>query len=192
MEREKKYKKERWVKLGVCGVDSGQLLIVDPCYLKEWNEDDEATKKEYLRRLYKDVNTGQIFEWTVDFDNYESEMPEYNNKTPNQLLEDKIWEKHLNEVEKSSYNPLSYIGCCKVTDGENGAGEVRCGFSEAVCFSSGFGDGVYEVWGKLVDTGDWGERILEVRVFMDYEVGSGYDQFMLEMGIDIKELEENE
>ena len=25
-----------WFTLGVCGVDSGQLLFIDPCYLDEW------------------------------------------------------------------------------------------------------------------------------------------------------------
>lgn len=41
---------DRWIKLGMVGVDSGQLMIVDPCYvddddpfnyndlMKQWNE----------------------------------------------------------------------------------------------------------------------------------------------------------
>lgn len=31
--------------LGYCGVDSGQLIVVDPCYLKEW-KDGEYNKSD--------------------------------------------------------------------------------------------------------------------------------------------------
>jgi len=33
--------REKWVKMGVVGVDSGQLMIMDPCYVdSEWKKDD--------------------------------------------------------------------------------------------------------------------------------------------------------
>jgi hypothetical protein len=32
---------DRWVKLGVVGVDSGQLMVCDPCYIDgEWREEE--------------------------------------------------------------------------------------------------------------------------------------------------------
>ena len=37
-----------WIKIGSFGVDSGQVLITDPCYLDSWkghNFDEEAIKK---------------------------------------------------------------------------------------------------------------------------------------------------
>ena len=34
----------------------------------------------------------------------------------------------------------------------------------SVLFSSGFGDGVYEVWANIVNTGDFGDRVKEVRI----------------------------
>lgn len=32
--------KDGWVKIGSFGVDSGQVLITDPCYLNEWKADE--------------------------------------------------------------------------------------------------------------------------------------------------------
>lgn len=39
---------EGWVKIGTFGVDSGQVLITDPCYLHDWkvNEFEETAQKE--------------------------------------------------------------------------------------------------------------------------------------------------
>lgn len=36
--------------IGYCGVDSGQLLITDPCYLKEWknNKHDANTPPDHF------------------------------------------------------------------------------------------------------------------------------------------------
>jgi len=47
-EEEQQLKDEGWVKLGTFGVDSGQVLITDPCYLHDWkaNEFDEAEIKK--------------------------------------------------------------------------------------------------------------------------------------------------
>lgn len=32
--------------LGIAGVDSGQLLIIDPCYLDSWKDGDYVPEKE--------------------------------------------------------------------------------------------------------------------------------------------------
>jgi hypothetical protein len=39
-----KSKKPEWIQLGVVGVDSGQLLIVDPCYLSKLKSYDAILK----------------------------------------------------------------------------------------------------------------------------------------------------
>jgi len=33
-------RKKNWVKIGTFGVDSGQVLITDPCYLDDWKAED--------------------------------------------------------------------------------------------------------------------------------------------------------
>jgi len=38
--------KEGWKKIGVVGVDSGQLMIVDPCYIdNDWKKEEYNEKK---------------------------------------------------------------------------------------------------------------------------------------------------
>lgn len=95
-----------WVLLGKAGVDSGQLLVCDPCYI------DSIWKKE-------------------DFDQKEGGEPK----------------------DKFSYNAV-----CKRTLKPDGGGQVNVG----VAFGSGYGDGVYPVYGRKDREG----RIVEVRIFM--------------------------
>lgn len=51
--------KEKWIKLGVVGVDSGQLVICDPCYLDDnWEIEDyngEEGKKPKKNFSYNSV-----------------------------------------------------------------------------------------------------------------------------------------
>lgn len=51
-----KEKLEGWVKIGSFGVDSGQVLITDPCYLKDWKGheyQDEEIKKMQESKNYE-------------------------------------------------------------------------------------------------------------------------------------------
>lgn len=37
--------------LGYCAVDSGQLLVVDPCYLNKWESGEYDEKDKHYRRV---------------------------------------------------------------------------------------------------------------------------------------------
>jgi hypothetical protein len=43
--------KDNWFKIGEVGVDSGQLILTDPCYMKQWKDDgyhpEDAPDGEY-------------------------------------------------------------------------------------------------------------------------------------------------
>jgi len=93
--------KTQWKKIGVVGVDSGTLMITDPCYAIQdgWNDKD-----------------------------YEKEVVGTANKLHHQV-------KHA----------LGHAG-------------------KAVIFSSGLGDGLYEVFAKIENVKHWGERVTEVRI----------------------------
>lgn len=105
----------RWERIGEVGVDSGQLMITDPCYIgSQWKDTQFADS---------DKPTGEF----------------------------------------------SYDGACRATCGDTQAGQLNyeLGHSGAgVVFSSGYGDGCYEVWARYIDDPDWGTRIAEVRVIM--------------------------
>ena len=106
--------KEERIKLGVVGVDSGQLLISDPCYIdSQWQNEE--------------------------FD------------------------------EKKVKSNFSYNACCKKTLKENG-GQLNFQLGHpgvGVVFSSGFGDGVYEVYATVKDYGNQGgKRISKVEIIL--------------------------
>ena len=94
--------KSEWKKIGVVGVDSGTLMIGDPCYL-----DDDGWTKE-------------------DYDKFVCRM-------------------------KGDYKQVPF---------EHGHA------GKAMIFSSGFGDGCYNVFAKIKDYKDWGKRITEVKIVL--------------------------
>ena len=102
--------KSSWIRLGVAGVDSGQLMVCDPCYLGDWVDNQS------------------------------------NDAVPD--------------------GDFSYAGACKKTiEAEGGQLNFKAGHAGAgVVFTSGFGDGCYEVLAKVTDYGDMGQRVEEVRI----------------------------
>ncbi|MFA0889240.1 MAG: hypothetical protein ACC613_09155 [Synergistales bacterium] len=88
--------------LGHVSVDSGQLILVDPCYLKDWKDGP--------------------FDLNLKADNH-------------------------------------YAECCLASLSVKGGGQVFNNL--AVCFSTGWGDGVYPVYGIREDG-----RIVKVEIEM--------------------------
>jgi len=159
----KKKRKERWVEIGVAAVDSGQLLVCDPCYIgSEWS----GNEVEFESAL-KEVKTGKIFHGPgykrPDFTNYEEEYKE--GMTFNQAIAKGL----LADMPEKETGDFSYDGCCKATHDIATGGQLNFKLGHAgagVAFSTGLGDGVYPVFAKIVTCDDWGERIVEVRVDM--------------------------
>ena len=149
------------VHLGVAAVDSGQLLVTDPAYIdSEW----QYQPFEGADRVLVDTRTGDTVKWGRDFQRYDKPLEPYG-KSPNELLE----EGRLAEVppppppETYSY---SYNGACQATLSQ-GYGELayRLGHAGAgVVFSSGWGDGMYPVYGEKHDG-----RIMRVYIDMGAE-----------------------
>lgn len=153
--------KEEVKLIGVVGVDSGQLMITDPCYIdSEWIE--HGFKGERHVRIMKggeiiDAPTGTNgMTWNDEF--RDSGMT-WNEAIAKGLIED-MYQKETGE--------FSYDGCCKSTikksfgqldfsKGHEGAGVV---------FTSGFGDGLYNVFATIKDFGEMGKRITKVEIIM--------------------------
>lgn len=91
--------KGKWIKIGVCGVDTGRLMIIDPCYRGMLSEKEE---------------------------------------------DGIIWDSGIAPMIQYHY-PKGHAGL-------------------GVSFSTGFGDGCYDVYGLVEDTGTMGLRIVEVRI----------------------------
>lgn len=123
--------------LGYVGVDSGQVIITDPCYLKGFvNNDMEDI------RIYKLKETGEEFKFGKDFLTYEEKI--YKGQTMNQLIADK------KVIDLSSkYHKIfdySYNGACNRTlYDKRGGGEIGMG-EQGVVSCTGWGDGQYPVY----------------------------------------------
>lgn len=134
--------------IGEIGVDSGQILICDPCYIdSEWKKEDFAV----LRRCRH--NDGTILQYGVDFQHYDNIIPKYN-KTVNQILADH------EAVEIPDDTPplheFSYNACCKKTCGKDGHGQLNFEMGHSgvgVVATSGYGDGFYPVMADIDETG---------------------------------------
>lgn len=103
------------IHFGSFGVDSGQAMVGDPCYLDNWET------------------------WDSDSDL-------------------KFEEHNLRQGE------YGYLGACNATL-TKGYGEL--GTAESVVFSTGYGDGIYPVYGKLTDDG----RVAMVIIDFTNELG---------------------
>ena len=147
--------------IGEVGVDSGQLLLCDPCYI-----DSQWEKEEFEDiRIYKHKTTGKTLQYRKDFPNYEAVIPEYD-KTMNQLNRTGEWEQ--DETTHQPKNSFSYNACCKKTLSSQTYGELefKSGRSGAgVAFSTAFGDGVYPVYAVYGDDGS----LLKVEVVFQEE-----------------------
>lgn len=166
------------VKLGVVGVDSGQLIICDPAYIEQqFKTTDSGDKSDHAHAIYKHKD-GKLWQFCYGnvpaYENvnsfpgsYATVIPEYG-LCPNDLKEQGLFEKtdmdptpHIPEAE------FSYRGICKTTKSENHGGQLNYALGHAgvaIAFSSGLGDGTYDIFAEIVDTGAFGERVKKVWV----------------------------
>jgi hypothetical protein len=162
--------KLEWKLIGHCGVDSGQLLICDPCYIEsEWKEsgDNPVPRDIYVDkdgRKFTLSLSGAKKDGITIFGHYEVVLP--SGKTPNQHVADKDWVKL---PQPPPLREFSYRGCCSVTlsdtEGENGQLDFKMGHGGAgVVASTAYGDGHYPVYG-LFEKG--GSRCMAMIVVTD-------------------------
>ena len=139
-----------WEILGTAGVDSGQLLLIDPAYLNAWEEQDFEDV-----RIYQHKATGARLQYQVDFGNYQDPIRTYDNQTMNQLRDSGEWEK----VPYCPAGGLGFNTVAHTTLSKSGGGEIGPG----VAFQTGHGDGHYLVMVRRNENG----RIMQV--FIDFE-----------------------
>ncbi len=149
----------RIIRMGNVSVDSGQLLITDPCYLEKWSINLYADETAFFASLYHDQDTGlnwadsKCSEAEKLFDHYMQPLPEYDGLTPNQLIEQGRWVKQVNIDQHEHLGQYSYLGACHATLGDEPGGELDTDGSNGVAFATG-GDGCYPVYAKQRKVGD--------------------------------------
>jgi len=101
-------------------VDSGSLMICDPCYISSsWKKGAEFQDI----RKYIDTEDEHIYQYQEDFKNFESPMEDYGGETPNKLIDRKRWVRIPNEVVRD----FSSEGATSVTLSEEGHGNLGRG-----------------------------------------------------------------
>lgn len=154
--------------IGHVGVDSGQLLLCDPCYIdSEWKKEDFEDV-----RVYRHKTTGDILQYRVDFANYEEVIPGYE-KTMNQLNATGEWEQETDY--HSVKHPFSYNACAKATLSDEGHGQLNYTMGHpgvGVAFRTAWGDGIYPVYAVYDDDGS----LLKVEVVFQGEDEEDFDE----------------
>jgi hypothetical protein len=142
--------------IGVVGVDSGQILICDPCYIdSQWKKEEFSSKRRFK---HKD---GTILNHTYargddynenEFKKFDDIIPKYN-KCMNDMIAD-------NDVVQIGYLPsehnFSYAACAVKTlnDGNDGQLNYEMGHAGIGVVSGSFGgDGVYPVIADIDEDG---------------------------------------
>ena len=112
------YENESWEYVGIVGVDSGQMMLSDPSYVKDFADSDDVEK---LLDAIKDGGSDDSY---------------------------------------------SYTGACSQSNTPQQAGVLvnDIGAEMGVVCSSGFGDGGYPVYVKRHDFGEWGKRVVEMKI----------------------------
>jgi hypothetical protein len=142
--------------LGEVFVDSASILITDPLYVDtEWDNEEEYVDM----RLYRNTETGKVYQYGVDFKHYQNDKIAELDETPNELIKQgKIAPIEIQRDLTYSFPGAAYAsskpegyGSLKFKAGNEGAG---------ICVSTVYGDGVYTVYGERF-RGDL------VRIFID-------------------------
>ena len=161
-----------WHKIGEAAVDSGCLLITDPCYLSsEWKGAGTDAELAPLfrhkdgRALYCTLHGDAPEAGAVGFGKFSEPMIEFGGKTPNEMRE----AGDMEEVEKEPSGEFSSAGCFQVRTGEALGGQLKFSRGHAgagVAFAPGVGDGCYDVYARYANLRDWGKRVAEIRIVM--------------------------
>jgi hypothetical protein len=153
-------------KVGVVGVDSGQVMICDPCYIEsEWKADNNGPVVP--PEIWRDKKTGKTYAYAgfplpkgmtadVRFDNWEAPLEDYDGKGANQVMMDGLWEKCEVPEEHSKVGEFSYPGVCHTTNSDDGFGQLMYNMGHAgagVASCTMIGDGCYPVFARVSDKG---------------------------------------
>jgi hypothetical protein len=162
------------VKIGEVGVDAGRLMICDPCYIEsQWIKPISSSYPDHGHTVYRHKASNTLWQYTYGEkpqggvnrlpDSYEKIIPDFG-KTANQLIASGEFE--ATDIDPTPHIPLgefSYRGITKLSN------DLFCQLNYnhghpgvAVAFSSGLGDGVYEVFAEIVHTEHLGTRVKKV------------------------------
>ncbi len=157
--------------LGVVGVDSGILMVMDQCYTSIASElTDNALHCYFWGR-----NRSEVAEFLANSGFKVEDGCANANVIHNISLDDKVRIKDIIDTHPDWFVITNFTEddfsnrSFNVTCGRNQGGSIPFPLGHdglAVCFSSGFGDGVYEVWAHYAIFEEFDERIAKVEIIL--------------------------
>lgn len=148
--------------LGVVGVDSGQLVIIDPCYIKDldhvgkkegvrfWGQDEKQVEGLFRELGYTVKEVGGAYRIEgLSIQQFENLKPKGCQVLCSEWRDsfyDRVWDTTISPKQGGQ---LFY---------EKGHAGL------AVAFQSGIGDGTYKVWATYEDLPGFGRRITKVEI----------------------------
>ncbi len=187
------------VHIGQVGVDSGQLMIMDPCYVDSqvnnygnktlgmafWGEGEEEVESLLeAEGIWVEKQSGRYKVHTKE------------PKLTLEVIKEKIMQ-HSKDINKivvvSPFTDSFYDAVCDATESHLRAGEIPYKLGHpglAVAFSSGIGDGSYNVYATYADIPDWGRRICKIEIEMITDTDFEEDEdFCEECGEDFEDCD---
>jgi len=133
--------------MGLVAVDSGQLMITDPCYIdSQWQNIDYEDI-----RLLRDTETGEIYQFRKDFNHYEEKISGFEQTVNELIASGKLVSL---KIDSSSEISFSYAGACHLSLSEQGYGAMpfKLGHEGAgIVVRTVLGDGMYPVYAEKYD-----------------------------------------
>lgn len=160
---------KNWKLIGSVGVDSGQLMVCDPCYIdSQWVHGTKAPGHPAIVLTDKGkakFPSNKDWSWRFNFETdlrYDSPQESLDGLCVNEAIEQGL----ATELAQPKISEFSYRGACSTSNSNEKAGimNFRLGHAGiAASFRSGYGDGCYEVWARTNEE----DYIVEVRIIMD-------------------------
>jgi hypothetical protein len=131
--------------IGFVAVDSGQLMITDPCYIdSEWKEDEFEDL-----RLYKDTETSNVYQFRKDFAHYDQKIDGFK-----QSVNELVAAGRLVKLDVEGERSFSYAGACHATLSKAGFGQLKFQLGHdgaGIAIGTVNGDGEYPVYAEKYD-----------------------------------------
>lgn len=163
--------------LGHVGVDSGQLMIMDPCYIeREWilrhNPQlvgircagvDAQDLAEALAHDYPTCEVSSVTPWVYRVVDPNTPATDLQARAES-LRQNHQWTADIDLVTYDTYHHI-----CDITQSDAHGGSLpyaQGGEGLAVAFESGVGDGTYAVFATVGEVPGFGSRIKKVEILL--------------------------
>ncbi|MGG1659425.1 hypothetical protein [Brevibacillus sp. NRS-1366] len=154
--------------LGQVGVDSGQMVIIDPCYIEsEWQGKESVLGVDFWGQGQEKI-LSLLKGDGIHVERIGGKCRVMTNDAEAMIKRIKFLSEDIKQkVMAVPYTDSTYDKVCDITLTEDQGGQLNYKMGHAglgVAFNSGLGDGTYNVYATYKDIEGWGRRIVKVEI----------------------------